>query len=365
MSTRDEATGTDPGSKSAAEIEREVRELRAEVEHTLDQIQDRLSPGQLFDQAVTYFRDGGGGEFTRNFGESIKQNPMPLALVALGVGWMMFSGQRSAQNGDRWRSTDRYDDPDNVGERYAASDYGHGSYLAEDPAYRVSGADEGSESGFGGRLKQASHTARDKLGEVGEEVGDQVRGLGDRAREFGEQARDFGTRARGGIAHAGSGLADRAHDAGDRARYYGRHARRSMLQTLNEQPLVLGAIGLAVGAALGAALPSTEIEDEVMGDTRDDMIRRAKETGREQAGKAASAAEAVVTAAREEAGKQGLTPKSPDDPGHAAAGQPGGVGTSDDPGAGKPAAPVGSTPSLAQEETKAGSDLTGRKPTSA
>ena len=60
---------TDPGSKSAAEIEREVRQSRAEVEQTLDAIQARLSPGQLLDQAVDYFREGRGGEFARNLGD--------------------------------------------------------------------------------------------------------------------------------------------------------------------------------------------------------------------------------------------------------------------------------------------------------
>jgi ElaB/YqjD/DUF883 family membrane-anchored ribosome-binding protein len=288
-------SGTDPGSKSAAEIEREVDRSRSEVEQTLDAIQDRLSPGQLIDQAVTYLRDGGGGEFTRNLGDSIKQNPMPLALVALGVGWMMFSSQRSSHNGGRWQSTDWDDDADNVGERYIGSTYGHG--LAEDPTYLGSASDAGSGGGLGDRLAETSQAARDKLGAVG-----------DKAGELGDRARDLGSRAREGIEHARSGMADRAHEARERARYHGRRAQQNLLRTLNEQPLVLGAIGLAVGAALGAALPPTETEDRLMGETRDAALRRAKEVGGEQVQKARVAAEAVVDAAREEAGEQGLTP---------------------------------------------------------
>jgi Protein of unknown function (DUF3618) len=74
-----QAGGTDPGSKSATEIEREVQQSRAEVEQTLDAIQARLSPGQLLDQAVDYLREGRGVEFARNLGDSITQNPIPLA----------------------------------------------------------------------------------------------------------------------------------------------------------------------------------------------------------------------------------------------------------------------------------------------
>jgi hypothetical protein len=80
-----QAGGTDPGSKSAAEIEREVQQSRAEVEHTLDAIQARLSPGQLLDQAVGYFREGRGVEFARNLGDSITQNPIRWRWS--GLGW--------------------------------------------------------------------------------------------------------------------------------------------------------------------------------------------------------------------------------------------------------------------------------------
>ena len=89
----DFARATDPGSRSPAELEREVRESRADVERTLDAIQDRLSPGQLVDQVAHYLRDN-GGEFARNFGDTVRQNPVPVVLVGVGLAWMMFSGPR-------------------------------------------------------------------------------------------------------------------------------------------------------------------------------------------------------------------------------------------------------------------------------
>ena len=110
-------------------------------------------------------------------------------------------------------------------------------------------------------------------------------------------------------------MADRAHDARARAGYYGRRARHGILRTFEEQPLVLGAIGLAIGAALGAALPPSETEDRLMGEARDDALRRAAKVGREQAEKARATATAVASAAREEAAKQGLTSESSSEPG--------------------------------------------------
>jgi Protein of unknown function (DUF3618) len=59
-------SSTDPGSKSPEEVQREVRESRAKVEETLEVIEGRLSPGQLFDQAVDYIRSSSGTDFFRN-----------------------------------------------------------------------------------------------------------------------------------------------------------------------------------------------------------------------------------------------------------------------------------------------------------
>jgi ElaB/YqjD/DUF883 family membrane-anchored ribosome-binding protein len=301
-------TGTDPGSKSAAEIEREVRQSRAEVEQTLDAIGARLSPGELLDQAIGYFRDGRGGEFARNLGDSITQNPIPLTLVGVGLAWMMLGGQRFARNGEHLGSDYWEDDPEWTEDHYVG--------LAEEgTAYLHPGADLRSGGGGDDDLKEASRTARDKLGELGDQAKD-------RLGELGGQARNAGARARERVGHAGAKVADRAQDARRRAQHYGRRAREGMLRSLDEQPLVLGAIGLAIGAALGAALPPSKTEDELMGEARDEALRRAAKAGRAQAEKVSAAAGAVVGAAREEAGRQGLTPESPSKPGGGASAGP-------------------------------------------
>ena len=296
MSTQ--PSGTDPGSRSAADIERDVQQSRANIEHTLDAIQERLSPGQLVDQAIGYFRGGRGVDFARNLGDSIAANPIPVTLMGVGLAWMMISGQRTGRNGDREGSAYGEEDLDPVEEHYAG-------FPEEDLAYLGPEADAGG--GFGEGLQEAGSSARDMMGEAGQRARDAAAQARDRARDAGAQVRDRFGRARAGVA-------GRAHDAGARARHAGRRARQGLLRSLDEQPLVLGAIGLAIGAALGAALPPTETEDELMGETRDKALRRATKVGREQAEKVRDAAGAVAAAAREEAGKQASTPKSSGEP---------------------------------------------------
>jgi hypothetical protein len=343
MSTQ--TTGTDPGSKSSAEIEREVQESRAEIEHTLDAIQERLSPGQLVDQALGYFRGGRGVDFARNLGDSIAQNPIPVTLMGVGLAWMMFSGQRSARDSDRGGSA-YWDDEDlePIEERY-------GGFADEDMSYL--GAEAESGGGFAEDVKGAGRAAKEKLSGLGE----QARGLGEQARGLGEHARDVGAQARERVGRAGAGVAERAHEARERARYHGRRAKQSMLRSLDEQPLVLGAIGLAIGAALGAALPPTETEDELMGEARDKALRQATRAGREGAEKVREAAGAVAAAAREEVSKQGSTLKgSGDEAGKGTSHQSAGRAKEPEPGQSKPAGLASDTPFAA--DPKASLDRT-------
>lgn len=157
MSTH--ATDTDPGSRSAAEIERDVQQSRADIEHTLDAIQERLSPGQMVDQALGYFRGGRGVDFARNLGDSIAANPIPITLMGVGLAWMMISGQRSARDGDRGEPAYWDDDLDPVEEHYAG-------FSEEDMSYLGPEADAGG--GFGEGLTEAGSTAKDRIGEVGD-----------------------------------------------------------------------------------------------------------------------------------------------------------------------------------------------------
>jgi hypothetical protein len=309
---------TNPGSKSAEEIQREVRQSRAEVEDTLEAIQDRLSPGQMFDQAVAYLRGSGGNEFMRNFGATVRDNPVPVALLGTGLAWLMLSRPRP--------SRPYYEDEDLLGDDYGPGDYPAGFYPEGAPA------EYDDELGFGERDAMAGGATSDKgladraartkgrgLAEGAEELGrDRATAAGESGQEWSDGPRAAAERARARARRVGAGARDRLSDTGDylrdsargaqaRAGAYGRRMQRGFFDTLHEQPLVLGAVGLAVGAAIGAALPATETEDEWLGDTRDHLKERAAQAGREQLDKAGAAAGAAYDAAREEADRQGLT----------------------------------------------------------
>src|SRR3546814_9150854 len=79
------------------------------MDETLDALQRKLSPGQLMDQALDYLRNGPGG-FASNLGSRVRDNPIPVALTAVALGWLMMAGGR--EETDRTRRVTRYNSRD-------------------------------------------------------------------------------------------------------------------------------------------------------------------------------------------------------------------------------------------------------------
>ena len=85
----------DSETKSSAQLEREVEQQRNRVEARIGEIKDRLSPGQLIDEALAYTKDG-GSHFASNLGSTIAANPLPAVMLGVSLVWLM-SGQGQSQ----------------------------------------------------------------------------------------------------------------------------------------------------------------------------------------------------------------------------------------------------------------------------
>ena len=114
----------------------------------------------------------------------------------------------------------------------------------------------------------------------------------DAAGSVGTAASDAVDRLTGGIATTTANTTDRL--------------RQGVQQGLQQEPLVLAALGFAAGAAIGGLLPHSKVEDEAVGEFSDQVRGKAEEllqTGLET-GKQVAAE--TFEAAKEEADKQGL-----------------------------------------------------------
>lgn len=189
-------------NQSSRELELELDQTRARIDERARALQDRLSPGQVFERVYDQIRDSGGREFFSNLGRKVSENPLPIALSSVGIAWLMLSSRRERE--------------------FVHTGNGHG------------------------RATEA-------------------------VRRAGEKARS-----------ASQYVAERGRELGHRVRSGTGRVQDTWQRMLEDQPLVLGLLGIAAGAALGVALPRTGVEDEWLGEASDDVKRKAVAKGRER-----------------------------------------------------------------------------------
>jgi ElaB/YqjD/DUF883 family membrane-anchored ribosome-binding protein len=218
-------------TRSSEEIEREVEDARGRVDRTVEALKDKMQPKELFDEA-TRIMGGTSNKVLTTAVDQLRENPIPIALIGLGVAWLAISQTR----------------------RGSSSGYPEGYY----PTYEGYDEDETLRA----KVRAKAEAAKAKLADTAEKA---------KAR-----LTDAQTHAGDGIATARGKVSEYAHLAQDKAGEYTRVARQRFDDTLDAEPLVIGAIGLAVGAAIGAALPATPVERRYFGPARGKALDAAK-----------------------------------------------------------------------------------------
>lgn len=280
-------------NKSSAELEREVEAQRNRVEARLGEIKDRLSPGQLLDEALSYTKHG-GAHFASNLGAQISANPIPATLVGIGLAWLISSNA----SGHAHASThDRIDDP-----YYPYANIGTGglkrvSHSADDAGQYWSEF----ETSAGQRYKAKADKLGNRAGHFTDQAGKMFSGFidetGNRVSDFRDDAGNMLEDARSWANHnwrdlqsavssgahavtsaarnASSGLLSGGQSLGSGAQQQTDMLGRQIASLFDQQPLIAGALAFAAGAALGATLPHTAQEDQLIGEQGDKLRREA------------------------------------------------------------------------------------------
>lgn len=282
-------------SRPPEEIQHDIDRTRAEVSSTIDAIQSKLTPGQLMDQAVSYARTSLPADFGANLGNTIRDNPVPVALMGIGIAWLMMAGQRSDGRARSRRQAADYDEE--IYGRESAMAYDGTDYTS---ATASGASSEGAMHRAAAKAGETGRNLKDKAGELGQRISDTTSSVTGRAQEITGRAQEMTRNARGRMSESAGNARARMGELSQRSQQQYYRAKDSFGQMLDEQPLVLGALGVAIGAALGAAFPNTRREDELMGRTRDDLLESAKETARGQAEAVKESAQRVAQAAKQE-----------------------------------------------------------------
>jgi hypothetical protein len=196
--------------------------------------------------------------------DAIRANPIPVALIGIGVAWLIANNTGM---------TDRVS--------HTASDMGH---RIADTASDVS--------------RRAGELATDAAKMVGI-AGSDDRALGhtghpmvDRDGEHGEGwVHQMSEQASGALRSARDTSGALLHRVGNYAGADG------VSDALERNPLILGAIGVMTGALIAALVPMSEVENDLLGGTRDELWQKAEDLGEEAVQRVRDAAtEAAVRA---------------------------------------------------------------------
>jgi ElaB/YqjD/DUF883 family membrane-anchored ribosome-binding protein len=304
---------TDTTALEQNRIEDNLERARSRMDARLSELQERLSPGQVLDDLMAYFRGSEGAEFGRSLLDSVKSNPLPAALTGIGLTWLMAANQhpqpatneKLASTGVRtsWRTIGEFDEHLRTAEaavvrRTEDDDVIYRERLDEARAKALGvtrTADESSQS-FGQRVQDAISATQGSLSQA-------AQGLGDKASAVKETV----TAAVGQATNQVGGM---VHDAGDKVSSGVQTIQQmsnNLFATMGDNPILLGGVGLMVGALLGSLVPQSEAEEEALSDlagtvrsTATVLAQQVVDRGSESAGK-------LVEGVRDSAEAQGLS----------------------------------------------------------
>jgi ElaB/YqjD/DUF883 family membrane-anchored ribosome-binding protein len=160
---------------------------------------------------------------------------------------------------------------------------------------------EGAMSSTRDTVSSAYGAAAGAVGRTASATASMMSGAASAVGKKAHDVRDFAS----GV---GRSSAERARHAGESVARQAGRAQSAATQLIREQPLIVGAVGLALGAIIGAMLPRSRREDELMGDASDNVKQSATEVAREQFQHAREAGERIVEKVQSEAEHQGLSP---------------------------------------------------------
>ncbi|MDP8905336.1 MAG: DUF3618 domain-containing protein [Chloroflexota bacterium] len=261
----------------------EIEATRTQMSGTIDEIGHRLNPQTIADQAREQLREATVGRVERlvedagqtaqqtsnSIMQTIRQNPVPAAMAAIGIGWLVVKARESGGNGGRHASY-----------RYRTTDYG----------YPYSGGAQARSAG-----------GRD-IGATVASAGDDMR---QRTRDIGQQAQraatDAAERSQEAIEQAQWQLQNTVGQAQSQVQNTVGQAQREFDRMLDENPLALGAIAVGVGAAVALALPETQRERELMGEQRDQLVAQVEEKATQALDEAEKKARETGSQLREQA----------------------------------------------------------------
>ena len=230
---------------------------------------------------------GSSSDFVGALNEAIRQNPIPAALVGVGILWLFAGGRNIMLSG---------------ASQAVASGIGRGARSAGTATY------QGARAATGG-VADGIHAVADSASEIGAQATEAVSAAAGAMRNAVSRTVES---AGGAVSQASDSSSKENGDTGGRSPGGSlrgavgtvRGAQDALADLFARQPLALGAVGIAIGAAIAASLPKSQIENRLLGETADTVKDQAGKLWDETTRRGAD----LASKGLDEAEAQGLTP---------------------------------------------------------
>ena len=288
------------------QLRAEIEDTRADMSQTINEIQERLSPEYLMGQVKETVRDATIGKVGRvmervgetmsgvtepalemagragtaikdagsSVADSVWRNPIPVALIGLGVGMLVmrnFRGSSSSYGTYSSRGLSQGRGSDYSAGVVGESDFGQ-EYRQRTGRIGTSGTTgTGGMTGTGGTLNQVKETASDL------------------ANRSTQALSDLGTKAKDSASAVTT----------------------TFQRVLRENPLAVGAVAVAAGTAVGLVLPSTRFESEYIGETGERLVDKVEDVARGALDKVQDAAKQMAPGSQGQGQGQGQGQQRP------------------------------------------------------
>jgi len=332
--------------QTRAGLTQTVEELRTTVSETASDLRHRLSPDSIKAEVSDYVRSR-GERLVEDVTAAARRNPMQAVAVGAGIAYpllklvraiptpvlligagLFFTGSKSGQEAVRKASDMASDLTDEVRRRghdlsdQLSSSVASARDAATDAVDRVgdmmsTGADRArtSAGSAGAALNAQTDTVRERTASLAESASAKGRDLKgsvvDLADAAGQRARaavsDGSSALQGALASTRDTAFETARDLRDKAAEASDRAGKTVLQTIEQNPLLVAGVGLLLGGLIASALPRSVLEDNLVGEASEAAKGRAREAASRGFDAAKGAAEEIIENVARQAGAEGLT----------------------------------------------------------
>jgi hypothetical protein len=254
---------------SSAHLQREADAARVGLADTLGQLRNGMAPSALSGEALALAKDT-GLSLVKSLAEQARANPVPALLIGAGLAMLLTrttGGDVASVAGSALKSAA------STGAGAARQAAGAAGQAMKGAAAAATGAASSAATSAGDAVlntaERAATTVGQKVGALRERVSGEVDAAGEAASERYAAARDKMHEAADQGRRTLHDRQDQAHDlaqeAQNKARSLADETSQSIKHLLEEQPILMAALGAALGAAVGAALPLSRQEKDLLG----------------------------------------------------------------------------------------------------